>query len=462
MHAAGKCGGITSQGVNRALAGIRGGQREQVLGQAGQSFDLFAATGQGPAVFVSRSLAPQRQINLAPQDGQTQFGFDNEGQTISIRGLTSDNAVPALRTYGTLVLLDAKLTGRSGAAKLPAIINYNGGRLLLRDITTTGYGRALGDVKTPDFTAAFRVKGADKPGSEGPDIAEYFSQTPTSLFPTPARSLHLAVKETPDTPWDDPKSWANVDDFGADPTGRADSAAAIQKAMDSGASTVFLPGSYNVRTAVTIRGRVRRVVGLGGAINYGKGLKPDLRLADGEAPVVFIEHFSNIHGGLEIDTRRTLVMRSVSDGDLTSTAAGEGGELFFEDVVTHGLKLRKQRLWARQLNIENQGTHLVNDASDLWILGYKTERGGTLLETRGGGRSEVLGGFSYTATAGKLAPMFVNDDSSVFTFFGEVCYNRDPFQTLVQESRGGEVKFIRKGEGHTSPYVGTIPGGLPK
>lgn len=176
------------------------------------------------------------------------------------------------------------------------------------------------------------------------------------------------MKETPDVPWDDPKTWANVDDFGADPQGQIDSSAAIQKAMDSGASTVLLPGSYNLRSAVTIRGKVRRVVGLGGMINYGKGLHPDMRLADGDAPVVVMEHFSNIHGGLEIATHRTLVMRSVSDCDLTSTAAAEGGELFFEDFVTHDLKLRKQRVWARQLNIENQGTHLVNDASDLWIL----------------------------------------------------------------------------------------------
>ena len=47
---------------------------------------------------------------------------------------------------------------------MPAIINYNGGRMMLRDITTTGYSRALGDVATPDFAAAYRIKGADKPG----------------------------------------------------------------------------------------------------------------------------------------------------------------------------------------------------------------------------------------------------------------------------------------------------------
>lgn len=198
------------------------------------------------------------------------------------------------------------------------------------------------------------------------------------------------------------------------------------------------------------------MVGLGGMINYGKGLRPDLRLADGDAPVVVVEHFSNIHGGLEIASRRTLVMRSVSDCDLTSTAAAEGGEIFFEDFVTHDLKLRKQRVWARQLNIENQGTHLVNDASDLWILGYKTERGGTLLETRGGGRSEVLGGFSYTTTAGKLAPMFVNDNSSVFAFFAEVCFSGDPFDLLIQETRGAETKTVGKDEGKTLPYSGYL------
>jgi hypothetical protein len=387
--------------------------------------------------------------------GQRHVGFGNEGQTINIRGLTSDNTVPAVSTYGTLCLIEAKLTGRGDAAKAPAIVNFNGGRIFLRGIKTAGYSRALADMKTPDFAAAFRIRGADKPGSEGPDIAEYCSQSATSPFPSPAHSLRLPVKETPEVPWDDPQTWANVDTFGADPTGKEDSAAAIQKAMDSGATTVFLPGHYNLRRTVTIGGQVRRVVGVGGMINYGKGLQPDFRLGDGDAPVVMLEHFANIHGGMAIDTARTLVLRSVSDCNLTSTPKAAGADLFFEDVVTHDLKLQKQRLWGRQVNIENQGTHLANDAGDVWILGYKTERGGTLLATRGGGRSEVLGGFSYTTTAGKLAPMFLNDNSSVFAFFAEVCYNGDPFETLVSEQRGEQVKIIKKGEGSTLPYIGS-------
>jgi hypothetical protein len=97
--------------------------------------------------------------------------------------------------------------------------------------------------------------------------------------------------------------------------------------------------------------------------------------------------------------------------------------LFLEDVVGDSFRFRKQQVWARQLNIENEGTHLTNDGGHIWILGCKTERGGTLAHTLGGGRTEILGGFSYTTTVGKLAPMFVNDDSSVWAFVGEVCYN---------------------------------------
>ncbi|MBI5834253.1 MAG: hypothetical protein HZB16_18315 [Armatimonadetes bacterium] len=389
--------------------------------------------------------------------GQRDIAFHNEGQTVSIRDLVSDNSVPAVGTYGTLALLEATLTGSGNASRAPAIVNYNSGRVWLRDVKTSGYARALADMQTPDFAAAFRIQGEDKPGSLGPNLVEYTSRPATSPFPSPATSLRLPIEEPPAVPWDDPATWANVDAFGADPTGRADSSAAIQKAMDSGAATVFLPGSYNLRQTVTFGRHVRRMVGVGGMVNYGKGLRPDFRLAEGEAPVVVIEHFAHIGGGIGLDTPRTLVLRSVSDSPLVSGAGSEGGRVFLEDVVTHDLRLRRQRVWARQLNIENEGLHLDNSGGDLWVLGYKTERGGTLLATRDGGRSEILGGFSYTTTAGELAPMFVNESSSVFAWFGEVCFNGNPFATLIAETRGEETRRIQRGQGGTTPYTGYTP-----
>ena len=383
--------------------------------------------------------------------GQAQFGFDNEGQAISIRGLISENAVPAIRSYGTLCLIDAKLTGRDGANQLPAIINYNGGRIFLRDITTTAYGRAAGDVETPDWFAAVRITGEDKLGSAGPSVAEYCSHAATSPFSSDSSSLRLTVKETPEVPFDDPKGWAVVDKFGADPTGNKDSSAAIQKAIDSGATTVFLPGFYNLTRPVKLRGKVRRLIGVGAWIDYNHHSKPDLIIEDGASPVVLIEHFDPINGGIEINTARTVVLRSVGT---SGVICKRKGDLFFEDVTTDDLRFNAgQHVWARQLNVENEGTHITNNGGNLWVLGYKTERGGTLLETRGGGRSEVLGGFSYTTTAGKLAPMFVTDNSSVFTFFNEVCYSGDPFQTLIQETRGKTTKIVKRDEGWIAPYV---------
>jgi hypothetical protein len=195
------------------------------------------------------------------------------------------------------------------------------------------------------------------------------------------------------------------------------------------------------------------MIGVGGMIDYSGKARPDFRIADGEAPFVSVEHLSHVHGGIEIDTQRTIVFRSVSDCDLTLTPRSEAGELFFEDFVTHNLEIRKRSVWARQLNVENEGTHVMNDGGSLWVLGYKTERGGTLLDTRAGGRSEILGGFSYTTTAGKVAPMFVSDNSAVFTFFHEVCYNGDPFAVLFQETWNGSAKTIRRGDGTTAPYA---------
>lgn len=388
--------------------------------------------------------------------GQRRFGFDNEGQSIAIRGLLSENSIPAVRSYGVFCLVDARLEGVAESSRWPAIINYNGGRIFLRDIVTSQYARAVGDVVTPDWFAATRISGEDKPGSVGPNISEYCSHPAITAFPAKESSLRLSINEPPQVRNDPAEQWANVDDFGADPAGEKDSAAAIQKAMNSGASTIFLPGFYAMNSTVTLGPKVRRVVGVGGWIDYQGKAKPDFRIVDGESPTVVFEHFSYIHGGVEIDTNRTIYFRSVADCDLTFGSSASNGELFLEDVVTHHLVLKKQRVWARQLNVENEGTHIVNDDGQLWVLGYKTERGGTLIESRNRSESEILGGFSYTTTAGKLAPMFVTRDSSVFTFFNEVCNNGDPFVTLIQETQAASTKTLGREGAHTAPYSARV------
>jgi hypothetical protein len=84
----------------------------------------------------------------------------------------------------------------------------------------------------------------------------------------------------------------------------------------------------------------------------------------------------------------------------------------------------------------------------LGLVGAFCQTGLVVLKTTSNGRSEVLGGFSDTTTAGKLAPKFVTDNSSVFTFFNEVCYGGNPFETLLRETRGTETKTVKLRRGH--------------
>lgn len=381
--------------------------------------------------------------------GQSKVGFVNDGQSVSIRRLLSENAVPALRAAGFTVLLDSELKGKGAAAQVAAI-QAPQGSFYARGVSTANYKIAL---ESSDQTVA------------GPMIDEVIvAGNGSSPFGAPTRSLRLPVLETPTVPWDDPKTWAVVDDFGADPEAK-DSSAAFQKAIDSGATTVYLPRSgYWIGETVLIRGNVRRILGCQATVELAQMDQPAFKVVEGAAPVVVIERIAGGYAKttfVEHSAKRTLVLSSCCNVNCHSTG---GGLLFIEDVCSNpsqAFVFKGGRTYARQFNVENQGTHVLNEGGLLWILGFKTERGGTLLHTRSGGQSEVFGNFSYTTTAGTLAPMFLTEDSSVFAFFNEVCYNNDPFQTLIQETQDGTTKIVKRGEGWIAPYSGGAGSGQP-
>jgi hypothetical protein len=57
------------------------------------------------------------------------------------------------------------------------------------------------------------------------------------------------------------------------------------------------------------------------------------------------------------------------------------------------------RVWARGHNMENvQGQRITNDGGQLWFLGLKVERYGTIVKTYNGGKTEVIGGFNIPTT----------------------------------------------------------------
>ena len=125
--------------------------------------------------------------------GQKEFGLRNDGQVVSIRGLKSFNAVPAVFNGGgasLMTLVDCTLAGQDAGNK-PAIITD--GALYARNIKTTGYARAIQNHADTNRIA------------EGLQIAEFTSLPSLNLFPSPSRSLGLPIEETPVVPWDDLK-----------------------------------------------------------------------------------------------------------------------------------------------------------------------------------------------------------------------------------------------------------------
>ncbi|MEZ6068365.1 MAG: glycosyl hydrolase family 28-related protein [Planctomycetaceae bacterium] len=383
-----------------------------------------------------------------------EVGWLNEGQCLSIRGLQVDGSSPAFDSkHGVVCMIDADLYGNAATLDRAAITSRE--TLFARNIRTRQFRVAIDNQRARDNPTEAAV---------GPDVAEYVSVPPLSQFDVPQpRSLNLPVRETPDVPHDDPEKWANVRHFRelTDP----DDTASVQRAIDSGATTVYFPagGQYFLSETVVIRGQTRRLIGMFSGLRAVNDLRLMFRVADGDSPVVVIQDFTG-ECFIEHASTRTLV---VKNGQGTGGETTGGGDLFLENVVADWT-FGQGRVWARQFNNERAGTHILNKAATLWILGLKTERGGTLIDTQVGASTELLGGLSYTTNRGKLAPMFVSRDANVSYVIGEVCYSGDPYSVLVHETRGDETRVVERGQAPLRPsflqgselplYVGRNPG----
>jgi len=373
-------------------------------------------------------------------EGQRQVGFRNNGQFLAIENLQSRNAVPALdNRSGLIALVGARLVAMGSGPRTPAIRNT--ADLYARNIWTSGYRTAIEGT------------GGQQKHIAGPHVKEFVSGPIIRLFPSPPRALHLPIQQTPTILWDDPSNWTSPLRYGARLDDESDAAPAIQAAIDSGATTLYFPkGTYRIGHPVIVRGRIRRIIGCESTFVPISPLlerkDPLFRVEKGSAPTILLERMTTSFDGgpfyfVEHASPRTLIMKDIAinfqgaDSFHNRTGAGPA---FIENVVGGRFYFTHQSVWARQLNQESEGLHIANESGRFWVLGLKTERGGTLIHTSVGGQTEVLGGLCYTTTAGKLAPMFINANSSVSVTLGERHYGSDPYTTILSETRGSETK----------------------
>ena len=367
--------------------------------------------------------------------GQGVAGIRNRGQVVNLRGLRSTNSVPTIQNSdptGFVTVMEGVFQGLPSKHPQPAMVNK--GILFARQL------------KTPGYTNAIENRAGHGEGVAGPEVREFVSHSVINIHPAPQYALYLPIEETPEVPWDPLSKWASPLQYGAVVNDRRDASAAIQAAVDSGATTLYFPnGSWTIRKTVDIRASVRRIIGCEARIICEvPGGRPAFRIVPGSAPVVRFERLEidpPQQAFLEQTSPGTLVMADVYGANLQWNATGS---VFLEDVssVLPWTIPSGGRLWARQWCVEVNGTKITNDGGTLWLMGLKTEHPGVLIDTKNQGKTELLGGLCFANGTYKLDPMFRIDNASVTLSIGETSLNGTPYSTIVTESRNGLTRFL--------------------
>jgi hypothetical protein len=370
---------------------------------------------------------------------QRQAGIFNSGNTLAIRKLQSENSVPAILSFerwASLIVLDSELNG--GAADRSAI--EAAGYVYARNLTTSGYSSAIA------------LDGAVVPGLRH---NEYISGEVYQLFDGPQHSLSLPIAETPQFHDANMDNWARFE-----PQHYGDTNG-LQELLNAGKSTIYFPFggyySYNER-AVTVPDSVRRIIGFSSVMNgddRGENGGSVRFIVEGDSDIpLIVEGFGY---GIKIEHRgkRPLVLKY---GHYRYTAQPGAGDLYLEDVGIDGVRFQPgQRIWARQFNNESFGPKIVNDSAQLWILGLKTERTGTVIETINGGKTELLGTLIYPAAPfsgeEKQKAAFVSRDAQMSLIYSVSTYCEGcGYDIQIEETRDGETRQIL-----TSAFPGRMP-----
>ena len=259
--------------------------------------------------------------------------FADSQPVMSLRGITSRNAVPALLIDGgnaIIGMLDSTLIWTGEGAAPPAIVGDC--HLVLRNIASEGYATLLakpaggkdkgkkGELKLPDAGEAVLTVAGGK-GVQG----FYAMKSPTRLLPGPNDVPQLPGKETPLFHHSDFATWANPQTFAL-----GSRTAGIQEAIDSGAEIVYLPnGEYRIEEPVILRGNLRKIMGLEARISTGQKRGIAFVFAGVDSGTVILEHLSG--GKVVHDCAQTMVVRKC-DMSYENTLRGTG-DIFLEDGI---------------------------------------------------------------------------------------------------------------------------------
>ncbi|OLP20483.1 hypothetical protein BST81_00285 [Leptolyngbya sp. 'hensonii'] len=418
----------------------------------GFEIGIFVTHDQYSMTFETITLTNQRQV-----------GFVNSWNTVAIHNLSSRNRVPAVENRGKMALM--ALVGadlREGDVRYPAIVNHSEGVLFARDIRTKGYGQAILHTAKEvgaNLQSLILQSQSSPPTDTVQTVDEFVSHPVSNLFPGAKKSLRLPIEDPPVIPYGEVKTWVSITQYGAKPDDDKDDGAALQRAIEAGAETIYLPaGVYRSQQTIRVHKNVRRLFGLNAQMIFDTPGQPGFKVEDGKYDAVAID-IDSTYGDrsrywIEHASQRTLVL---GNGSYINTVPG--GKVFMEDASSVPLIFNRQQVWLRQINPESydHNPSIVNNGGRLWVLGLKTEKDRTAIGTYQGGQTEVLGGLLYkNRERVGPAPAFISEDSAISLIYRN---KGVPYQVQVQETRqGARREFLFRdlpaSDGRMPLYVG--------
>ncbi|NJM14871.1 MAG: hypothetical protein HC896_05375 [Bacteroidales bacterium] len=382
-------------------------------------------------------------------NNQNTLGFLNNttGNGCAIYNLASNNQVLVIDNQKTMSLVKANFTGGPGYG--PAIKNSSS--LYARNVIQSGYGLVVNNLD------------GHRQDASGTSLDEFVSHNVRFTTPSPTSSLQLPIKAIPDVPWGNPNSfdWGNVMDYVL-PVEGSDITKAMQRAIDAGHKTVYIPSNpggnntVNLSGTVYVRNNCERIISCGAEFGYENVGR--IEVVDGNPGSVIIERLRGAYTKIEYvhNTSRTVVFSSMPTGFGHVPFVSNGtGDLHIVDIPGQfHFNNANQNIWCRQVNPEGDFEGLVNRGANLWIHGIKTEGGETKIITSDGGKTELIGGqvfanVNLAKPSGSNDPLIMNVfeiDNASFSFAGIhrrlAWYDRHPYRNWVKETRGGITTFL--------------------
>ncbi len=355
--------------------------------------------------YVSSNMGRIENVDIKGEDGYCGMYFDigSEGvfRDIKIKGFDYGFVSPVTCP----MILDRVDLSRNKNAGM----KMQRGSMVLNDVTSGDIPMFdWGEASTGRFVVCDKTKGIKEMNE-----TICYSHTDNTI-------------DIPKAFWsEDVNDFAFVDDFGAVGDGKTDSARAIQRAMDSGKPIViFGKGTYHIERTIKIPSTVKLVDFMYGNLSSGMcltlgELDSAFEICEEAKDVLHIrnllahEQFYGFFRMFKHSVRRDVVISDICAifTPLYFNTVG-GSTVYFDNCfITTGsyaqtgivyvpgynpvfcdmipVELHSQKVFANNLNIERANVELLNDNSDLFMNGYKTEGGGTALKSINGGKTKI-------------------------------------------------------------------------